>query len=396
MMQLFQLTDTSIWTAKITVSEFLKRLTLSYWKHSYQLSLHIIRIFLFLSFIAVVIATLAECHPISHYWQVVPDPGAVCRQSYAQLITMATADVITDILLIVFPLTILIPSGMPLTRRFKLGALFSISSVLIAITVVRVVAVIHSNGKQQRRTVYASGEIAAAAAVANAVVLGSFLRDRGVKKAKWRGSAHSDSINNASATATNVDPESRRQTLGNLVGASESDEDLFRDMCYRSTHADARRNSSVPRPAQAVSHAELERHDSRAAGIPPIPHQSSRSSSANRGRPSMPKKASNASSKTGLPPARLTKTVTFSDPGGLLDTASSDASTTIDMIEVPGPSRLPVFTDTLSPEGAGRRRTDQASEMTRAGSVGELQDVGGLLHYERRLEDEDVIEQIPP
>jgi hypothetical protein len=307
---------------------------------------------------------------------------------------MASADVITDVLLIVFPLTILIPSGMPIMRRFKLGALFSISSVLIAITIIRVVAVIHHNGKQQRRTVYASGEILMAAAVSNAVVIGSFLRDRGVKKAKWRGSAQSDSINNASATGTTIDPESRRQTLGNIIAAGESHEDLFRDMCYRSDHTDAKRGSVTPRPAQAVSHAELERHDSRATSVP---HNESRSSSVARGgggRPALGKKASMSSGKNVVAPNRLGKTVTFSDPGGLLDTASSDASTTIDMIEVIGPSRLPSFGDLSPMEVIGRPRPDQASEHTRAGSMAELQDVGGLLYQERRPEDDDMIHEI--
>ena len=304
---------------------------------------------------------------------------------------MASADVITDVLLIALPLTILIPSGMPLMRRFKLGSLFSISSVLIAITIVRVVAVIHNNGKQQRRTVYASGEILAAAAVSNAVVLGSFLRDRGVKKAKWRGSALSDSINNASANGTQVDPESRRHTLGNIVAAGESDEHLFQDMCYRSGLAGSQGESVVPRPAQAVSNADLEHHDYRSASIP---HNSSRGSSVSRGRPGPGKKASMSSGKNAAAPNRLVKTVTFSDPGGLLDTASSDASTTIDMIEVAGPSRPPMFGDTSGSEGTGPSRTDQASENTRAGSMAELQDVGGLLYQERRPEDDDMIRVI--
>jgi hypothetical protein len=319
---------------------------------------------------------------------------------------MATADVITDCLLIIFPLTILVPSGMPLVRRFKLGTLFSISSVLIAITIMRVVSVVHHSGAQQRRTVYASGEILAAAAVSNAVVLGSFLRDRGVKKAKWRGSGMSDSVHNASTTGTTVDPESRRQTLGNLAGAGDSDEDLFRDLCYyRSTHSNpADRENSLPRPAQAVTHEELERHDSRAVTrVPSRPREASRSSSRMRGRSRVGKKASSGKLKGKepvLPSTRLTKTVTFSDPGGLLDTAESDV-TTLDMAEVgPSTSRRPSLFDPASvvvESPGGRSRTDQGSERTKAGSMAELQDVGNLLTSERRTGDDDLtIEEIRP
>ena len=60
--------------AKFTVSEFLKRLTERFWKKGYDWGLRGIRIFLVVTFFMVLIATLAECHPTSHYWQVVPDP----------------------------------------------------------------------------------------------------------------------------------------------------------------------------------------------------------------------------------------------------------------------------------------------------------------------------------
>jgi len=95
---------------KLTISEFFKRLTLNIWTRSHELMLNFIRWFLLVSFIAVVIADLAECQPFTHYWQVVPDPGAKCRQGYAQLLTMGSADVITDILLVVFPIPIIITS----------------------------------------------------------------------------------------------------------------------------------------------------------------------------------------------------------------------------------------------------------------------------------------------
>jgi hypothetical protein len=70
----------SIWMAKFTVSEFLKRLTERFWKKGYEWCLRGIRIFLFVTFITVFIATLAECHPFRKYWQVIPDPGPQCRQ----------------------------------------------------------------------------------------------------------------------------------------------------------------------------------------------------------------------------------------------------------------------------------------------------------------------------
>ena len=64
-----------IWTAKLTVLEFLKRIVGKYWRKSYEIGLQIVRYFLLATFITVIIATLAECQLFDHHWQVIPDPG---------------------------------------------------------------------------------------------------------------------------------------------------------------------------------------------------------------------------------------------------------------------------------------------------------------------------------
>ena len=106
----------SIWIAKFTITEFLKRLTSHVWKSSYEWGLRFIRWFLVITFAGVVIATLAECQPFSHYWQVVPDPGSECRQGMAQLYTMGGADIVTDLLIVGFPIPIVIKSNMAVKR----------------------------------------------------------------------------------------------------------------------------------------------------------------------------------------------------------------------------------------------------------------------------------------
>ncbi|KAI4252511.1 MAG: hypothetical protein L6R42_007926 [Xanthoria sp. 1 TBL-2021] len=192
-----------LWTAKLTVSEFLKRLTNQFWRQQYEYVLQFIRWFLAITFVAVVIATLAECQPFGHYWQVVPNPGAKCRQGYAQLITMGSSDVITDLLLVTFPIPIVLKSHMAAKRKASLILLFSLSLVLIAITIYRVVEVVHRHSDQQFRSLLASLEILAAAAVSNALALGSFVRDRGVKKQRYRyGSVGGHSSLDRAATGT--------------------------------------------------------------------------------------------------------------------------------------------------------------------------------------------------
>lgn len=212
-----------IWASKFTVSEFLKRITIRIWKPSYERTLHGIRVFLVVTFIAVMLATLLECRPFNNYWQVTPDPGPKCRQNFAQLITMGTADIITDILLVVFPIPIVLRSGQSVRRKLALVALFSLSLLLIGITATRVPEVISHRGRQQYRTVWASCEILASTAVSNALIIGAFLRDKGTKKNKYKATSVTDSIDRSSM---------RRPTASTLQGIG-SDEDLFRNLGLR-------------------------------------------------------------------------------------------------------------------------------------------------------------------
>ncbi|EUC40324.1 hypothetical protein COCMIDRAFT_9776 [Bipolaris oryzae ATCC 44560] len=230
-----------IWLAKFTVSEFLKRLTERFWKKGYEWGLRGIRIFLVVTFFMVLVATFTECRPITHYWQVIPDPGPQCRQGYAQLLTMGIADIVTDVLLIAFPIPIIVRSGMPLKRKISLVALFSLSLGLIIVTGARMPLVIEKKGLQQFRTVFASSEILAAAIVSNAIILGSFLRDRGVKKPKFKAPSTTDSAERRGSSRRFTDqPRS-------------SDEDLARSLGYRTKPELLEKTPSVPRPAPVAN-----------------------------------------------------------------------------------------------------------------------------------------------
>lgn len=117
---------------------------------------------------------------------------------------MGTCDVITDLFLITFPVPILYLSAMPAKRKISLMLLFSLSAILIAITCYRVPSVISRSGSQQYRSLIASLEILAAAAVSNAIVIGSFVRDRGVKKQKFKAGSFSESVEHASLRRATV------------------------------------------------------------------------------------------------------------------------------------------------------------------------------------------------
>jgi hypothetical protein len=236
--------------AKFAVSEFLKRLTSRFWKKRYDWGLRAIRIFLAITFAMVLVATLTECHPTTHYWQVIPDPGPQCRQGYAQLLTMGITDIVTDILLIAFPIPIIVRSSMPLKRKISLTALFSLSVILIVVTGARMPLVIKRNGVQQFRTVFASSEILAAAIVSNAIILGSFLRDRGVKKQKFKAPSTTDSMERRGSARRVTDQ------------ACNSDEHLARSLGYRTKPELLENLSNIPRPAP-VADLELLSSDSQ-------------------------------------------------------------------------------------------------------------------------------------
>jgi len=351
----------SIWIAKFTVSEYLKRLFTSFWTPRYEMALRVIRIFLVVSFIAVFIATLAECQPFDHYWQVVPDPGPQCRQAYAQLLTMGVADIITDILLITFPLPMVWRSHFQLKTKIRLCLLFALSIILIVITAYRVPSVISHHSLQQYRSVWASGEILAAAAVSNAIVLGSFLRDRGVKKAKYKSNRQHSATDSMSA------PSTRRQTIAQQ--ALGSDEDLFDGMCYRTEHEDE--ESGAPRAPPMADPSPSQPTDMTALRDPKWTFTESLADS-NR-----------ESEESALPPHKTLSTdampsprthdgqprerrVSFFDVGGLLGEDGSSHSSTL----VPSPS-------TSHTGGASSATTHDPP--TRRPSRPFLADLGALL-----------------
>ncbi|KAL4996630.1 hypothetical protein BDV10DRAFT_187013 [Aspergillus recurvatus] len=231
-----------IWAAKLTVCEFLNRIAGITWRRSVQIFLIFVYYFLGSTLLAVVIATLAECQPFTHHWQVVPDPGPNCRSGYANVITMGACDIITDLLLVGFPIFIILRTSMSLKRKISLVVLFALSLILVAITSYRVPSVIQHKGSQQYRSLLASLEILAATAVANVVVISSFVRDKGVKKVKYKDTLASVSVNECID-----DGSTRRATITHHQWGSDSD--LARDLGIRLDPDLYSHDPVEPRPA---------------------------------------------------------------------------------------------------------------------------------------------------
>ncbi|OLN88247.1 hypothetical protein CCHL11_00408 [Colletotrichum chlorophyti] len=350
----------TLWILKNTILEFFKRLTGVTWARSYERTLVFIRCTLIATFIAIVISDLAECRPIHHYWQVTPDPGGQCRQGFAHLITMATCNIITDLLLVFFPIPIILRSQMGVKRKVQLTLLFSLSFAVIGVTIYRVPHVIREHGQQQLRSVLASVELLFATTAANALVLGSFVRDRGLKKQKFKyGSVAADSMDRGS--------ESRRPTLHRHWG---SDEDLVRDVGL-GVDPDLREQSEVrddfdgeqsrytPAPVARPFGEELrnwqfpqrQRSNAERSDASLLPHESSRSNS-------------------NVTPRR----VSFFDVGGLLSEDQLSGGSVV---------RRDSIVSSVDPMSTGHGMPSPTlpapTTGLRRGSTALLQDLGGLL-----------------
>ncbi|CAI7608633.1 unnamed protein product [Penicillium glandicola] len=314
-----------IWTAKVTVCEFLKRVTGLTWRRSTTFFLRFISFFLFSTLVAVVIATLAECQPFNHYWQVTPDPGPTCRTGYVNLITMGTCDVITDLFLVAFPVPIILMAQMPLKRKLALSSLFCLSLTLVGITCYRVPSVIAHKGSQQYRSLIASLEILAATAVSNVLVIGSFVRDRGIKKLKYKRAQGSASVSESMDKS-----HLRRNTV--MQNQWGSDSELATGLCIRLdpdiyTIPGTSDGTRQPRPAPVAPAAQMPLSVARTGNLDPTWSFSTtrRSEDDHASADSLEPKVSpreylrtNQSPPEISPLSDTPRRVSFSDVGGLL------------------------------------------------------------------------------
>jgi hypothetical protein len=345
----------SLWILKFAILEFFRRLNIN-WNRSYELALLAVRVVLVTTFAAVVISDLVECQPFTHYWQVLPDPGGQCRQGYAQLLTMAICNILTDLLLIIIPVPVILGSSMSRKRKFRLVLLFSLSLAPVAVTIYRVPHIIQDGGGQQARSLYASVELLFATAAANALVLGSFVRDRGLKKRRFKyDSIAAGSLDRSSAS------EYRRPTATALRHWG-SDEDLARELGYGVMPGlQDMQSSPTENPQFRPAPAGKSHEDMNAWQFPSQKRASTEQNEDTRDKMSSNRTGSSATQQS----------VSFFDHGGLFDDLnpmsprdsymSSDQSTS--------PIALPERTATVP----------ASSSNFRKGSATLLQDLSGFL-----------------
>ncbi|OAL37976.1 hypothetical protein AYO20_02809 [Fonsecaea nubica] len=184
-------------------------------------------------FFAAIITLLAHCIPISHNWQVLPDPGAECSDGYNINIVVASGNFTTDFLLLLTPVMMLRKVQIPLWRKIRIGFLLSLGGVVMAFTLLRCILTIYSPRTINQSSIWAMRELLVAVFAVNAPILNSLFR-----RNTWTGSFPSSSKNTKSSQmlGSGVDEPRDRGSSRDIykmtdieVKDSGSDKDLIQD-----------------------------------------------------------------------------------------------------------------------------------------------------------------------
>lgn len=284
---------------------------------------------------------------------------------------MAVCNILTDLMLVIFPIPIIIQSHMQFRRKLQLLILFSLSLSVVAVTIYRVVHIMEVHGRQQYRSLLASVELIFATAAANALVLGSFVRDRGVKKQKPRRTSTAAESFERSATI-------RRPTIHRQWG---SDEDLVRDLGL-TVEPELREQPDSPssdlyapiRPMRSVEHDSEQWHHRE--------EQQDQEDSAQDSAPESTQESAKASqdlliykTESRTESQHESRKLSLFDIGGLLEEGPATSS---------GSYRRGSSLTSSSMEASTSQTVPPASRKAsvngvRRGSTALLQDLGGLL-----------------
>lgn len=231
--------------------------------------------------------------------------------------------------------------------------LFGLSLILVAITTYRVPAIIERRGSQQFRSLLASFEILAAAAVSNALVLGSFVRDRGVKIQRFKFGSTTDTIERTST---------RRDTITHHHWGSDAD--LAGDVGMRlDPELQEQRHVARPAPATLPATGQVRRN--------PLGVMNSEWHFPSSGSTTISdeKNDDEGAHSPGEVSVMTSKPTSFFDVGGLLETGSTGRTLH---------TNARMTSSGLTPSSPSSRHPPR-QPLSRTGSKALLQDMGGML-----------------
>lgn len=101
-------------------------------------------ILLVVTWVSIVVTVLASCRPLNKMWQIFPDPGPTCYAGVSPILIGVTlaGNILTDVYLISIPVPALLRASLGRVQKVSLVSLFSCSSLITAMAIVRVVVIV--------------------------------------------------------------------------------------------------------------------------------------------------------------------------------------------------------------------------------------------------------------
>ncbi|KAM0715792.1 hypothetical protein Q7P37_008306 [Cladosporium fusiforme] len=166
-----------LWCLKVCVATLYGRL-ISGLAHL-ESRVRIAYIMLAVTYVAVALTLLLSCQPFNHFWQVSPDPGALCRptNSPVYVLVVVIPNIITDAYLLSIPLPLIWAVSISWQRKITLMVLFGGAVFVMLAGIIRAVVILKSgpdgaiSGSQ-----WACRETFVAVVVANMPIVYPYLR----------------------------------------------------------------------------------------------------------------------------------------------------------------------------------------------------------------------------
>lgn len=150
------------------------------------------------SYVAVVVATFTECHPIYLYWTVVPHPDS-CVKANIQLFLQGILNVILELMALLIAIPVIKSMQRPLMQKLRIALLLGLGLFSITVTGVRLPMIFDQNSSQRVRTFWACIQILASGAVVN------IPRIYGRIRIGWRRRRNSGQVSSSSRTVSRTE-----------------------------------------------------------------------------------------------------------------------------------------------------------------------------------------------
>ena len=137
-----------------------------HWKHTIKVSWALV----VATYVAVVLASVLECHPFKLYWQISPAPGQ-CVHAYTQLYVQGISNIVLDLCLLAISYPLLNFKNKSWSQTLRVGLLFILGFFTIIVTCVRLAYIHGENSFQPVRSFWASVQMFTSTFVANAPII---------------------------------------------------------------------------------------------------------------------------------------------------------------------------------------------------------------------------------